>query len=166
MVKKNHTPKKHKQILHWDLFYFDSHFLHSYFLCMPIFLSAWFLVLLNHFILQWWFFLKNFTKQILHFCVNLFFDQKWKLDFYISVYLNGGHDLPSLTSSGPGSITEELPPDLPLLPPMMPLMQTAPPPMMYPADNRPAPLGRRSPPHGGRGGRYSRSPSPTYGENR
>jgi len=82
------------------------------------------------------------------------------------MYLNGGHDLPSLTSSGPGSITEELPPDLPLLPPMMPMMQTAPPPVMCPADNRPAPLGRRSPPHGGRGGRYSRSPSPTYGENR
>merc|ERR1712012_567438 len=81
------------------------------------------------------------------------------------MYLNGGHDLPSLTSSGPGSITEELPPDLPLLPPMMPMMQTAPPPVMCPADNRPAPLGRRSPPHGGRGGRYSRSPSPTYGEN-
>merc|ERR1719273_2900128 len=39
-------------------------------------------------------------------------------------------------------------------------MQPAPPPLMYPADSRPVPLGRRSPPHGGRGGRYSRSPSP------
>ena len=86
--------------------------------------------------------------------------------FTFSVYLNGGHDLPSISSSGPGSLTEELPPELPLLP-VLPMMQPAPPPMMYPADNRPAPLGRRSPPHGGRGGRYnSRSPSPSYENNR
>lgn len=46
-------------------------------------------------------------------------------------------------------------------------MQPAPPPLMYPADSRPAPLGRRSPPHGGRGnGRYSRSPSPYHSDNR
>merc|ERR1719445_358574 len=49
-------------------------------------------------------------------------------------------------------------------------MQPAPPPMMpYPADSRPAPLGRRSPPHGGRGNKRddSRSPSPpSYGDNR
>ena len=79
------------------------------------------------------------------------------------VYANGGHDLPSLNSSGPNSINEEPPPELPLLPPAFPaFMQPAPPPMMpYPADTRPAPLGRRSPPHGGRGRRDdSRSPSP------
>ena len=79
------------------------------------------------------------------------------------VYANGGHDLPSLNSSGPNSINEEPPPELPLLPPAFPaFMQPAPPPMMpYPADSRPAPLGRRSPPHGGRGRRDdSRSPSP------
>merc|ERR1719187_657701 len=47
-------------------------------------------------------------------------------------------------------------------------MQPAPPPMMsYPAEGRPAPLGRRSPPHGGRGRRDSPSPSPpSYGDNR
>jgi len=82
------------------------------------------------------------------------------------VYANGGHDLPSLNSSGPNSIIEEPPPELPelpLLPPAFPaFMQPAPPPMMpYPANSRPAPLGRRSPPHGGRGRRDdSRSPSP------
>lgn len=74
--------------------------------------------------------------------------------------------MPSISSSGPGSITDELPPELPPLP-FLPIMNPAPPPpMMYPADSRPAPLGRRSPPHGGRG-RYSRSPSPpAYGTNR
>ena len=70
-----------------------------------------------------------------------------------------------MPSSGPGSLNDEPPPDLPPLP-FLPMMPQAPPPMMgYPADSRPAPLGRRSPTHGGRGGRYSRSPSP-YGENR
>merc|ERR1712223_1033593 len=85
------------------------------------------------------------------------------------VYANGGHDLPSLNSSGPNSITEEPPPELPLLPPaFLPIMQPAPPPMMpYPAVGRPAPLGRPSPPHGGRGRRESPSPSPpSYGDNR
>merc|ERR1719476_145173 len=78
-----------------------------------------------------------------------------------AIYANGGHE--SLNSSGPNSINEEPPPELPLLPPAFPaFMQPAPPPMMpYPADSRPAPLGRRSPPHGGRGRRDdSRSPSP------
>ena len=76
-----------------------------------------------------------------------------------------------MNSSGPNSINEEPPPELPLLPPAFPaFMQPAPPPMMpYPADTRPAPLGRRSPPHGGRGRRDdSRSPSPgvPYGGDR
>merc|ERR1719436_658029 len=39
--------------------------------------------------------------------------------------------------------------------------------MPYPAVGRPAPLGRQSPPHGGRGRRESPSPSPpSYGDNR
>merc|ERR1719382_2171916 len=88
-----------------------------------------------------------------------------------AIYANGGHDLPSINSSGPNSINEEPPPELPLLPPAFPaFMQPAPPPMMpYPADIRPAPLGRRSPPHSGRGRRDdSRSPSPgvPYGGDR
>ena len=92
------------------------------------------------------------------------------------MYLNGAHDLPSsVPSSGPGSLHEEPPPELPELPPLpnfLPMMQPAhhpamPPMHMYPDNIRPAPLGgRRSPPPnrgGGRGG-YSRSPSPpTYG---
>merc|ERR550532_370096 len=54
-----------------------------------------------------------------------------------AIYANGGHDLPSINSSGPNSIIEEPPPELPelpLLPPAFPaFMQPAPPPMMpYP----------------------------------
>ena len=95
--------------------------------------------------------------------------QFMSLFHFFPVYANGGHDLPSLNSSGPNSITEEPPPELPLLPPaFLPIMQPAPPPMMpYPAVGRPAPLGRQSPPHGGRGRRESPSPSPpSYGDNR
>ena len=91
------------------------------------------------------------------------------LSFFL-VYENGGHDLPSLNSSGPNSISEEPPPELPLLPPAFPtFMPPAPPPMMqmYPAETRPAPLGRAPTHGGGRGRHHSRSPSPpSYGDNR
>ena len=165
MVKKNSHPKNTNIILHWALFCLT--FLFTLIACQFSFQHGFWSPKSFYFAVM--IFLQRILQNKFFILVWIYFlikNLKCKLDFCFTVYLNGGHDLPSLTSSGPGSITEELPPDLPLLPPMMPMMQTAPPPMMYPADNRPAPLGRRSPPHGGRGGRYSRSPSPTYGENR
>ncbi len=105
-----------------------------------------------------------FTSFILYFStLSLIYPKVMSSSPLFAVFANGGHDLPSIPSSGPSSINEEPPPELPPLP-FLPIMQPGPTPMMYPVDSRPAPLGRRSPTHGGRG-RYSRSPSP-YSDNR
>ncbi|CAB4059114.1 unnamed protein product [Lepeophtheirus salmonis] len=94
-----------------------------------------------------------------------------------SIYPNG-HNISVLPisngkSSGTPSVSSmeppppELPP-LPFLPPpqMLPMMPMLPHNQSIMDTHRPAPVGRRSPTRGGNGGRYSRSPSPGYYNNR